>query len=104
MFELTSTSSGVIRLVLTWKPPPRPYGKIENYQIRILRQSKKSNDVVKSAIQVATTFKEQVKFLLHIMTEFKIYYCDVNEKFFITLRVYFFYASENFIKFWLDIS
>lgn len=53
------TSPGNLTLTLSWGMPDRPYGQIKNYQIRVLRVNK-SSDEVTPAIVVTLTSPEQV--------------------------------------------
>ncbi len=58
-FILAPTSPGNLTLTLTWEMPDRPYGQIENYQIRVLRENISGGEVP-HAIQVTVTSEMHV--------------------------------------------
>ncbi len=58
-FILAPTSPGNLTLTLTWEMPDRPYGQIENYQIRVLRENISGGEVP-YAIQVTVTSEMHV--------------------------------------------
>lgn len=51
---------GKIRLRMTWNSPEKTYGKIMNYQIRLLLHQAYSDDPVTSEMQITITSPEMV--------------------------------------------
>jgi len=59
--EFTLTSTGKFALVMNWSSPLNPYGEIENYQLRILRQDVRTNETSLGALQLTATAETQVE-------------------------------------------